>query len=327
MKVKKGKATQIDSITFLRAQEVEKTRLKTMNRRRRQQAEEEETLKAARSRSDSGSNSGPDQDADTGDEGIFLSDSEPTPPSKKRKRERKAGALHEGYGSQSDDSHAGEGLPKKKSKPGNRYYKERKAEVIKPVPKKHVDASMQEGLDAIRRKSQIREKRAASKAKNEGKRAAKASPSTGPKKARGKGKQKATAKSGVKKTRKPRAKKYRGPNTANVESLLTSDVFESSMANTDQGEQPALREKLQSKARMKLIASLPVESRDTARADAMSMEAARRKFSFPHRVMIDPSDGLWRVKGMETSLKHFQMVGVGFMRSQENGVKKPREFH
>lgn len=72
-----------------------------------------------------------------------------------------------------------------------------------------------------------------------------------------------------------------------------------------------------------LIASVPTESRDTAKYDQKYLDAAIRDFTGTGSVKAAP-DGNWYVRGMRTTLKHYQILGTAFMRRRETGGDSPR---
>ncbi|GAD98173.1 SNF2 family helicase [Paecilomyces variotii No. 5] len=69
-----------------------------------------------------------------------------------------------------------------------------------------------------------------------------------------------------------------------------------------------------------LIASIPTADRTEATPDKKLIIEATRKFT---RLAKSDGNGGWRIKGMETSLYNYQILGAAFMRDRENGPKKP----
>jgi hypothetical protein len=141
-----------------------------------------------------------------------------------------------------------------------------------------------------------------------------------------------------KKARKPRAKKTIPQTDANgrrltakekraaatartqLNSLLGSNVFEQ-QASEDAAEQPSFVSGVKADALKEIIAGFSNNDKES-RHDVHALKSATMDFN--GRGSVKPDKGLWKVKGMETSLKPYQLLGAAWMRRKENGVQEPR---
>jgi SNF2 family DNA or RNA helicase len=81
--------------------------------------------------------------------------------------------------------------------------------------------------------------------------------------------------------------------------------------------------KVKAKALKDLIASVPEEYRPIAKADKKYLLDATKDFTGKAAVKA-ADDGNWRVRGMKVTLKHYQVLGVAFMRKREVATQAPR---
>lgn len=149
-----------------------------------------------------------------------------------------------------------------------------------------------------------------------GAKAKKGKAKTGPKKP---GPKKLAAKGGRMTAKK---KKERDMAVRQASSLFNSDVF-TQQANADAPEQPTFKSKVKDDALKELIASLPLDNQKQARGDMSTLLAATKDFDGVGACKSDGA-GQWKVKGMLTSLKAYQVLGAAFMRRRENGENEPR---
>ncbi|OJZ84527.1 hypothetical protein ASPFODRAFT_720787 [Aspergillus luchuensis CBS 106.47] len=138
-------------------------------------------------------------------------------------------------------------------------------------------------------------------------------------------------------TRAPRKRKDRGPDIATpgpskkakrgtlgskkyLEALLSSTIVADAHANASLDAIPELKNKDKMKALTQLVASLPSADQQEAKTDKKSIIIATRKFT-----NVPRSDGKsgWRLKGMNTSLYHYQVLGAAFMRDRESRSERP----
>ena len=159
-------------------------------------------------------------------------------------------------------------------------------------------------------------------------------------KGKGKGKGKAPASkvagsskaAGSSKTADPskRGRKARPahPDLLNMSSVRNTDVFEDTAQNQDLPNQPTFGPTFEpstkkAKALKDLIASVPEEYRPIAKADKKYLDDATKDFT--GRGVVNPApDGNWSVKGLKVTLKHYQVLGVAFMRKRENATQAPK---
>ncbi|KAL5399978.1 hypothetical protein PMIN06_012687 [Paraphaeosphaeria minitans] len=129
------------------------------------------------------------------------------------------------------------------------------------------------------------------------------------------------AKKGVRQTAKER-KKAAQDATRLHNSLMYSDVFRQ-QANEDAPEQPTFSSTKKADALKELIASVPTEHQKSAKDDTQALLRATKDFDGRGSCKAD-GRGMWKVKGMATSLKHYQVIGTAFMRRRENDLHEPR---
>lgn len=148
--------------------------------------------------------------------------------------------------------------------------------------------------------------------------------STGKGKGKVKGKAPASKASGASKG--GRKAKPAEPNLLNTASMLgNGNVFQDAAQNRDLPNQPTFDPAItvKAKALKDLIASVPEEYRPIAKADKKYLDDATKDFT--GRGVVRPADdGNWRIRGMKVTLKHYQVLGVAFMRKRENATQAPR---
>ncbi|KAF1939035.1 hypothetical protein EJ02DRAFT_353105 [Clathrospora elynae] len=105
-------------------------------------------------------------------------------------------------------------------------------------------------------------------------------------------------------------------------SLFGSNVFQQ-QAGAGAIDQPTFRSRVKVDALKELIASVPLESKKEATSDMNILLAATKEFDGKGSVKAD-GGGFWRVKGMCTSLKPYQVLGTAFMRRRENASDEPK---
>ncbi|KAI4704056.1 hypothetical protein J4E81_001120 [Alternaria sp. BMP 2799] len=105
-------------------------------------------------------------------------------------------------------------------------------------------------------------------------------------------------------------------------SFFNANVFEQ-QAGANAADQPGFRSRNKADALRELIASVPLDDRKKATTDMNVLLAATKDFDGTGHVKAD-GNGLWRVRGMSTSLKAYQVLGTAFMRRRENGSDEPK---
>ncbi|PWY94320.1 SNF2 family helicase [Aspergillus sclerotioniger CBS 115572] len=105
-----------------------------------------------------------------------------------------------------------------------------------------------------------------------------------------------------------------------LEALLASTVIPDAHENASLAAIPDSVDKDKMKALTRLVASIPSADQDEAKSDKKKVLIATKKFTSPAR-----SDGKlgWKLKGLNTSLYHYQLLGAAFMRDRENSPEGP----
>lgn len=108
------------------------------------------------------------------------------------------------------------------------------------------------------------------------------------------------------------------PDPANLAGLMASNVFADRSRVEDLEDQPVFSEHHTQRARAlrDLVSSVPLQNRHQAQYDSKNLDEAIRQFT-GQRSVVPSKNGEWEVKGMKTTLKAYQVTGVGFMRQRE----------
>ncbi|KAK5741929.1 hypothetical protein LTR17_003677 [Elasticomyces elasticus] len=144
---------------------------------------------------------------------------------------------------------------------------------------------------------------------------------------------KAAAKATTTKKKAPAAKgkaskAKAGQTMTNLKGLMGTDVFGDTAATANLRSQPTLIGNVpgrRDKALAQLIASVPTEDKRAAGSDKRLLDAAIKKFTGQGSVKASSDgDGNWIVTGMRSTLKHYQILGTGFMREREGASAEPK---
>ncbi|KAK5730743.1 hypothetical protein LTR15_000681 [Elasticomyces elasticus] len=146
---------------------------------------------------------------------------------------------------------------------------------------------------------------------------------------------KATAKATTTKKKAPAAKGKAskgkaGQTMTNLKGLMGTDVFGDAAATANLRSQPTSFGTgpipgRRDKALAQLIASVPTEDKRAAGSDKRLLDAAIKKFTGQGSVKASSEgDGNWMVTGMRSTLKHYQILGTGFMREREGASAEPK---
>jgi hypothetical protein len=150
-------------------------------------------------------------------------------------------------------------------------------------------------------------------------------PSGKGKKARSKA-QKPTSKGGIRKPKlsrpKAAAKRKQAPSTMNFPSLFNNNVIEIAHENQAKEDQPSFSSRNKAKALSELISSMPQEQQKLHSVDVRELEKASRIFN-GHGAMKADGAGGWKLRGMKSSLHHYQLLGAAFMRKLEGRSQRP----
>jgi hypothetical protein len=136
---------------------------------------------------------------------------------------------------------------------------------------------------------------------------------------------KATTNGGI---RKPTVKKIKGKsvgkdgkplmsNSVNFGSLLSNDLISIAQQNQTRESQPTFTSKTKTIALTELISSMPKEQQKLYQVDKRELNLASQKFNGKGSMRSDGAGG-WKLKGMKSSLHHYQLLGAAFMRDLEN---------
>ena len=123
---------------------------------------------------------------------------------------------------------------------------------------------------------------------------------------------KTIGKGGIHKTTKQRPK----PSTMNFGSLFHNDIITIAQENQRKESQPIFTSKNKAKALSELISSMPKEQQKLHAVDMRELNAATKKFAGRGSMKADGAGG-WKLKGMQSSLHHYQLLGAAFMRDLE----------
>lgn len=106
-------------------------------------------------------------------------------------------------------------------------------------------------------------------------------------------------------------------------SLFNSNIF-AQQAGPDASEQPCFTSRNKQSGLKELIASVPLGNLKKAKNEMNMLLTATRAFNGHGSVKPMPENSLWSVKGMKTTLKHYQILGTAFMRRRETSAEEPR---
>lgn len=117
------------------------------------------------------------------------------------------------------------------------------------------------------------------------------------------------------------AKRTKTGRMNNIGSLLTSNIYEDSNANLDRQALPVVTEKKRKEFMSSLIANIPVEDQKQAKSDRIDILKAATILA--SRKVRPDGQGNWSLKGMKSSLYHYQVTGAAYMKLRETGEQHP----
>ena len=126
---------------------------------------------------------------------------------------------------------------------------------------------------------------------------------------------KTVAKGGISKTTS-NTNGRQGPSTMNFGSLFHNDIIAIAQENQRKENQPIFTSKNKAKALSELISSMPEEQQKVHGIDLKELNLATKKFTGWGSMKADGA-GKWKLKGMRSSLHHYQLLGAAFMRDLE----------
>jgi SNF2-related domain len=128
------------------------------------------------------------------------------------------------------------------------------------------------------------------------------------------------------KTKAPKKRgRFPAQQLSNMGSLLTADLFHDADGNRERRGQPAfLSTQKKQDALRSLIASLPEAEQKAARSDRKLLDDATKAFAGGGN-SVKPAEGeaAWKLSGLKSHLRHYQMIGASFMRERERGGEEP----
>ncbi|KXT07965.1 hypothetical protein AC579_8596 [Pseudocercospora musae] len=112
---------------------------------------------------------------------------------------------------------------------------------------------------------------------------------------------------------------------ANLTSIYGTNVFKDTLQNAGKPDQPTFDKRRKDDALKQLIASVPSENRKIASADKKYLLHSTKAFTgqgacFPSQ----DGSGNWHLRGLKSTLKHYQVLGAAFMRKREGEAFEPR---
>lgn len=126
-----------------------------------------------------------------------------------------------------------------------------------------------------------------------------------------------------KKNTKGKRTKLTGPPLMNTQTLRGTDVFADALKTANLPKPPTFQAtKRKGDAFKQLVASIPQQDR-AKNHDKRWLDQACKAFTGVGSVKAAP-DGNWSVKGLKTTLKAYQVLGVAFMRKREADTTEPR---
>lgn len=136
------------------------------------------------------------------------------------------------------------------------------------------------------------------------------------------GKRKRTHTARKPKQNKQKQKQHPKQNTIDITTLFTSNVFTDTAGHANAPDQPGFTESVKTKALTQLLASIPNEGKAAAKQDRDILMDATKAFTGQGSCRSDGMGG-WKLRGMKSSLTHYQVLGTAFMRNRETGGDQP----
>ena len=136
-----------------------------------------------------------------------------------------------------------------------------------------------------------------------------------------KGKRGTKAKTKQPKKTEIKAKRTTTGNMTNIASLANSNVYEESNNALKRAQLPVTTETTRKEFLSSLIANVPVESEKQAISDKNAI--LRSATLLQPRTCKPDGKGAWAMKGMRSSLYHYQVQGAACMKDREMGDQAP----
>ena len=139
-----------------------------------------------------------------------------------------------------------------------------------------------------------------------------------------------SAKAGRNSDTTERTGRKKRPQMSNVKSVFSNNILADAQANEGLEAQPAFGDAKGRKdqALKQLIASVTKsaptkEESQIARQDKNAIMEAIKHFSSSRAIQPNPEKASWHIKGMKSSLEHYQLLGAGWMRERETCGTRP----
>lgn len=127
-------------------------------------------------------------------------------------------------------------------------------------------------------------------------------------------------------TKKQQAARQQQNNLCNTNLLVGQNLFRDIANNTARsqvGNTFKFNSARKTEALKELVASIPAEQQEIAKIDKKQLLDALSHFTPSGSVRADPGTDGWKMTGMKSTLSHYQMLGVSFMREREVAVNEP----
>lgn len=125
-------------------------------------------------------------------------------------------------------------------------------------------------------------------------------------------------------TQKEIARERRADNLFNKHNLLGGDLFHDVHSNVARSSGPTFTATKKQDALKQLVASIPSEQQHLAKIDKDQLKDALRWFTPAKSVQPDAVKDGWKMVGMKSTLSHYQMLGVSYMRQREQSEEHPK---
>jgi len=119
-------------------------------------------------------------------------------------------------------------------------------------------------------------------------------------------------------------RRAKSPTMLNMGSLMRNNIVADARANQGAHQQPTFAARNKKDALAALIASIPPEHQSTGHGMKTKFDEACKQFKWHGQGTMRPDGaGGWRLKGMTSSLKHFQLLSAAWGCAREAGSDAP----
>ena len=127
--------------------------------------------------------------------------------------------------------------------------------------------------------------------------------------------------------KKGQTKQSKGPQIGlKTDSLFGRNIMSDANRNAGQAAQPGFSSSNKGKALKELLSNIPEEGLKMAKIDQNALLRASKSLNKEgtRRTVMPDGNGGWIIRGMRSSLFHYQLLGVEWMRNRESGKDNPR---